>query len=82
VGSRGDSDDNALVETINGLDKAEMIHRRGLWRTRAAVELATLEGVSWFNTPRLLAPIGYIPPAEAEANCYWRLAHANVAEAV
>jgi putative transposase len=71
VGSRGDSYDNALAETINGLYKAELIHRRGPWKTREAVELATLEWVSWFNHHRLLEPIGYIPPAEAEAN-YWQ----------
>jgi len=71
VGSRGDSYDNALAETINGLYKAEVIHRRAPWKTREAVELATLEWVSWFNHHRLLEPIGYIPPAEAEAN-YWR----------
>ena len=71
VGSTGDSYDNALAETINGLYKAEIIHRRGPWKTREAVELATLEWVSWFNHQRLLEPIGYIPPAEAEAN-YWR----------
>jgi transposase InsO family protein len=71
VGSRGDSYDNALAETINGLYKAELIHRRGPWKTREAVELATLEWVHWFNHSRLLEPIGYIPPAEAEAN-YWR----------
>jgi putative transposase len=71
VGSTGDSYDNALAETINGLYKAEIIHRRGPWKTREAVELATLEWVSWFNHHRLLEPIGYIPPAEAEAN-YWR----------
>ncbi|WP_291521689.1 IS3 family transposase [Acidithiobacillus sp.] len=71
VGSTGDSYDNALAETINGLFKAEMIYRRGPWKTREAVELATLEWVSWFNHHRLLEPIGYIPPAEAEAN-YWR----------
>jgi putative transposase len=71
VGSTGDSYDNALAETINGLYKAEIIHRRGPWKTREAVELATLEWVSWFNKKRLLEPIGYIPPAEAEAN-YWR----------
>lgn len=70
VGSRGDSYDNALAETINGLYKAELIHRRAPWKTREAVELATLEWVSWFNHHRLLEPIGYIPPAEAEAN-YW-----------
>jgi transposase InsO family protein len=66
VGSTGDSYDNALAETINGLYKAAIIHRRGPWKTREAVELATLEWVSWFNHLRLLEPIGYIPPAEAE----------------
>jgi putative transposase len=71
VGSKGDSYDNALAETINGLYKAELIHRRGPWKTREAVELATLEWVSWFNHHRLLGSIGYIPPAEAEEN-YWR----------
>ena len=71
VGSTGDSYDNALAETINGLYKAEIIHRRGPWKTREAVELATLEWVSWFNHHRLLESIGYIPPAEAEAN-FWR----------
>ena len=71
VGSIGDRYDNALAETINGLYKAELIHRRGPWKTKEAVELATLEWVSWFNHHRLLEPIGYIPPAEAEAN-YWR----------
>ena len=71
VGSTGDSCDNALAETINGLYKAEIIHRRGPRKTREAVELATLEWVSWFNNHRLLEPIGYIPPAEAEAS-YWR----------
>ncbi|MCM8567736.1 IS3 family transposase [Thauera linaloolentis] len=70
VGSRGDSYDNALAETINGLYKAELIHRRGPWKSAEAVELATLEWVSWFNRHRLLEPIGYIPPAEAEANYY------------
>ena len=74
VGSRGDSYDNALAETINGLYKAELIHRRGPWKTREAVELATLEWVAWFNHVRLLEPIGYIPPAEAEANYYRQLA--------
>ena len=71
VGSRGDSYDNALAETINGLYKTELIHRRGPWKTRESVELATLEWVHWFNHIRLLEPIGYVPPAEAEAN-YWR----------
>jgi putative transposase len=72
VGSRGDSYDNALAETINGLYKTELIHRRGPWKTKESVELATLQWVHWFNHHRLLEPIGYIPPAEAEAN-YWRL---------
>jgi len=74
VGSKGDSYDNALAETINGLYKAELIHRRAPWKTKEAVELATLEWVSWFNNHRLLEPIGYIPPAEAEANYYRQLA--------
>ena len=68
VGSTGDSYDNALAKTINGLYEAEIIHRRGPWKTRESVELATLEWVSWFNHHRLLEPIGYIPLAEAEAN--------------
>ena len=74
VGSKGDSYDNALAETINGLYKAELIHRRAPWKTKESVELATLEWVSWFNNHRLLEPIGYIPPAEAEANYYRQLA--------
>ncbi len=61
VGSVGDGYDNALAETINGLFKAEVIHRRGLWRSMAAVEFATLEWVDWFNNRRLLEPIGNIP---------------------
>ena len=74
VGSKGDSYDNALAETINGLYKAELIHRRGPWKNKEAVELATLQWVAWFNHHRLLGPIGYIPPAEAEANYYQQLA--------
>ncbi|NML92060.1 MULTISPECIES: IS3 family transposase [unclassified Sphingobium] len=70
VGSVGDSYDNALAETINGLYKAEVIHRRGPWRSFEAVEYATLEWVDWFNNRRLLAPIGNIPPAEAEERYY------------
>jgi len=70
VGSRGDSYDNALAETINGLYKTEVIHRRGPWRNRDAVEYATLEWVDWFNNRRLLEPIGNIPPAEFEAAYY------------
>ena len=70
VGSVGDSYDNALAETINGLYKAEVIHRRGPWRSFEAVEFATLEWVDWFNNRRLLQPIGNIPPAEAEERYY------------
>jgi putative transposase len=70
VGSVGDSYDNALAETINGLYKAEVIHRRGPWRSFEAVEFATLEWVDWFNNRRLLEPIGNIPPAEAEERYY------------
>ena len=73
VGSVGDSYDNALAETINGLFKAEVIHRRGPWRSMEAVEFATLEWVDRFNNRRLLEPIGNIPPAEAEANYYAQL---------
>lgn len=70
VGSVGDSYDNALAETINGLYKTEVIHRRGPWRSFEAVEFATLEWVDWFNNRRLLEPIGNIPPAEAEERYY------------
>ena len=74
VGSKGDSCDNALAETINGLYKAELIHRRAPWKTKESVEFVTLEWVSWFNHHQLLEPIGYIPPAEAEANYFRQLA--------
>ena len=70
VGSVGDSYNNALAETINGLYKAEVIHRRGPWRPFEAVEYATLEWVDWFNHRRLLEPIGNMPPAEAEDQYY------------
>jgi putative transposase len=70
VGSVGDSYDNALAETINGLYKAEVIHRLGPWRSMETVEFATLEWVDWFNNQRLLEPIGNIPPAEAEERYY------------
>ena len=73
LGSVGDSYDNALAETINGLYKAEVIHRRGPWRSFEAVEFATLEWVDWFNNRRLLEPIGNLPPAEAEAAYYAQL---------
>ena len=70
VGSVGDSYDNALAETVIGLYKTEVIRRRGPWRSLEAVEFATLEWVDWFNTRRLLEPIGNMPPAEAEARYY------------
>jgi putative transposase len=66
VGSRGDSYDNALAETINGLYNAELIHRRAPWKTKESLEVATLEWVSWFNHHRLLEPIGYIPPVRRQ----------------
>lgn len=67
VGSVGDSYDNALAESINGLYKTEVIRRLGPWRSLEAVEHATLNWVHWFNTERLLGPIGFVPPAEFEA---------------
>jgi len=74
VGSRGDSYDNALAESIIGLFKTEVIQRKGPWRHLEAVEFATLTWVDWFNTRRLLEPIGYVPPAEYEASYYQQLA--------
>src|SRR5208283_37501 len=71
--------DNALAETINGLYKAEIIHRRGPWRNFEAVEFATLEWVDWFNNRRLLEPIGNIPPAEAEQRYYAMLEQSDMA---
>jgi putative transposase len=70
VGSVGDSYDNALAETINGLYKAEVIWRQRSWPSASAVEMATLRWVDWFNNHRLFGPIGHMPPAEAEANYY------------
>jgi putative transposase len=70
VGSRGDSYDNALAESVIGLFKAEVIRRKGPWRSLEAVEFATLTWVDWFNHRRLLGPIGYVPPAEYEARYY------------
>jgi putative transposase len=67
VGSRGDSYDNALAETIIGLYKTELIRRRGPWKGLDDIEYATLEWIDWFNHRRLLEPIGYVPPAEFEA---------------
>ena len=73
VGSRGDSYDNALAESIIGLFKTEVIQRKGPWRHLEAVEFATLIWVDWFNNRRLLEPIGYVPPAEYEASYYLQL---------
>lgn len=73
VGSRGDSYDNALAETINGLYKTELIRKRGPWKTLEDVEFATLEWVDWFNHRRLLEPLGYVPPAEFEKSYYDQL---------
>ncbi len=70
VGSVGDAYDNALAETVIGLFKTEVIHRDGPWRGFEDVEMATLEWVAWFNQERLLAPLGYVPPAEFEAQFY------------
>jgi transposase InsO family protein len=72
VGSRGDSYDNALAESVIGLYKTEVIRHAGPWRGLEDVELATLEWVWWFNERRLLEPLGYLPPAEYEAAFYRR----------
>jgi putative transposase len=72
VGSTGDSYDNALAETVIGLFKTEEIHRRGPWKGLEDVEFATLEWVAWYNGSRLLAPLGYVPPAEFEQAYYDR----------
>lgn len=79
VGSVGDSYDNALAETINGLYKTEVIRRRGPWKSLEAVELATLEWVEWFNHRRLLGPIGNIPPVEAEQRFFAEVARMKTA---
>jgi transposase InsO family protein len=78
VGRVGDSDDQALAETINGLDKAEVIPRQS-WKNLEALELATLTGVAWFNHRRRLEHIGYIPPVEAEAAYSRRLTASAIA---
>ena len=70
VGSRGDAQDNALAETVNGLFKTELIRRKGPWRTLEDVELATLTWVDWYNQRRLHGACGDIPPAEYEDNYY------------
>jgi len=79
VGSVGDSYDNALAETVIGLFKTEVIHRQGPWRSLAAVEVATMNWVDWYNNRRLLGSIGNIPPAEAEANYHAALEAAPMA---
>lgn len=73
VGTVGDSYDNALAESVIGLFKTEVINRQGPWKSLKQVELATLDWVHWYNTERLLGPIGYIPPAEAEETFFAQL---------
>jgi putative transposase len=70
VGSRGDSYDNAMAESVHGLYKAELVYRRGPWRGGEDLELATLEWVDWFNNRRLFAALGYVPPTEYETSWY------------
>ena len=72
VGSRGDSYDNAMAESVIGLFKAEVIRKNGPWKNLDEVEFATLEWVAWYNTSRLLEPLGYVPPAEFEEAYYDR----------
>ena len=79
VGSRGDSYDNAMAESVIGLYKAEVIRHEGPWKGLEEVEFATLEWVDWFNKTRLLEPIGYVPPSEFEKE-YYALAAATEAE--
>jgi transposase InsO family protein len=81
VGSRGDSYHNALAESLLGLYKAEVIHHNGPWKSLEHVECATLEWVSWFNTARLLEPIGYQPPPES-ATQYYATTNSDFAELV
>jgi len=77
VGSTGDSYDNALAESVIGLYKTEVFHRHGPWKGVEEVEFATLEWVAWYNTRRLLEPLGYIPPDEFERAYYRRQAAAS-----
>jgi putative transposase len=77
IGSVGDSYDNALAESVNGLYKTELIRRRGPWRDVEAVELATLQWIHWFNTQRLHSTLGDIPPEEFEATTYSQQAEAS-----
>src|SRR5436309_14711142 len=81
VGSVGDSYDNALAESVIGLYKTEVVRRQGPWRHVEAVEFATLAWVDWFNTRRLLAPIGYVPPIEFE-DAYYREQHCQTTPAM
>ncbi|KNF80193.1 transposase, partial [Escherichia coli] len=78
TGSTGDSYDNAMAESINGLYKAEVIHRKS-WKNRAEVELATLTWVDWYNNRRLLERLGHIPPAEAEKAYYASIGNNDLA---
>jgi len=80
VGSKGDSWDNALAETVNGLYKTELIHRQGPWKTVEQVELATARWVAWWNRERLHGACGDVPPAEFEA-AYWARQEAPIAVA-
>jgi len=77
VGSRGDSYDNALAETVIGLYKTEVIRKKGPWRGLESVEYATLEWVDWYNRKRLLEPLGYVPPAEYECSYYQQQADSS-----
>ena len=70
VGSVGDSYDNAMAETINGIYKTEVIEHEGPWQGKSDVEFATLEWVDWYNNKRRFGPIGYISPDQAERNFY------------
>ena len=79
VGSVGDSYDNALAETINGLYKTEVIRQQSPWRGIDSVEFATLEWVDWFNNRRLLEPIGNVPPAELETEYYDQITGSAIA---
>ncbi|GBR06253.1 hypothetical protein AOE01nite_36360 [Acetobacter oeni] len=79
AGSVGDSYDNARAETINGLFRAEVIHRRGPWRSFEAVEYAPPEWVDWFNNRRILELISNITPAEAEQQFYATMNHIPIA---
>jgi putative transposase len=70
IGTVGDSYDNAMAEALNGTYKAELVKLHGPWRTRAALEKATIDWIYWYNDTRLHGEIGDIPPAEHEANWY------------